>query len=810
MRKESTRKKIKITFKSEVRFWHFSSFFLWIPLIISLSLSCVPRQNGGGSGERNRGGSTNNDTFSVNPNFGRYLDDNPIALSGGTSLDTGIDLSKYINPNPRFITSNQFLIAPCEAGGATIDSCLEVRKDESANYITATENRWAFDTSSQEFLQVQTFANMRDIADKFHDSLEFSYNLSQSYGYNSALPQQLFTSLDRAYWFKNGILKGYSNCGEENNAFYDPASNTICMGYIPVDPILYIATDPTVTWHEMGHAFNKVNVNMRHRAAMANIDQETALGYLFYDEAGAINEGLADWYSLFMNGRTLFAEWALGRYLVQARPMSESESIHTPGVNETTEGRLAYPSYITYDPNEPDIPYEDIHYAGQIPSHFFTAFYKSLQDSSVCGLNKEMSLKMTMHLIYETLAELGDQTATGSGTITSNPADYKINLDPTNAIEWISKNNPINFRRFFQTFSKYFLKTLGNSAFGICQGREYYRDDYERLLDSYGLLLFKTYNEDGGNMSTGHTGTNTVVTPTNRVKSQLIKKDLLILDNRENSPTAFVIDAQADIKNAIENLILAGRISSISSQIDGNFAFNNGNAQISPGEVVGIAVNILNKSNSTMAGVHLLANDWDHIKGGAPCNNLGDNFPLTTEGAANLSTGEGVQGGCDYVTRYNGTNSLTEPNEELAPSCLVELADEDSTQWVTQDKMRTDIGLSKSNCLGGESSLKDCFVRAIKGADHAYYSRIESQQTWAESLRSEEGIPTFNTSNVIFFEISPWIPPGTTFNCRMRAAFSNCEDCYHDEDNGDDDYLDYEFAGARPFKIINFKFTVID
>ncbi len=784
---------------------------LTFSLLLTLPLSCVPSQNGGGGGsKRSRGATTDNSTFSVSPNFGRYLDDNPIALSGNSSLNSADSIGEFLNQTPRFITSNQFLIAPCDSGGASLDQCLEVRETDTSSYITATENRWAFSTDTQEFLQVQTFANMKDIMNKFHDNLEFSYNLAQGYGYSSALPSQLFSSDDNAYWFKSGILKGYSNCGVENNAFYDPAGNTVCLGHITVEPPLYVASDPTVTWHEMGHAFNKIGMNTRHRAFESNVAVDSNLGALFYDEAGSINEGIADFYSLFMNNRTLFAEWALGRYLQQARPLSESESIHSPGIEKTREGRLSYPTYVTYDPNEADKPFEDVHYAGQIPSHFLNAFYESLQDTTICGLSSDLALKMTYHLIFETLAEVGDQTATGSGTLTTNPSNYTVNLDPTNAVEWITKNKPVTFRRFFQVFSKYFLRTLGNSSFAICNGREYYRDDYELLVDSYGLLLFKTYNNNGNNMSTGHSGSNTTVTPTNRVKSQLISKDLLILDNRENAATAFVIDTQADIKSAIESLILAGRVSSISSQIDGNFAFNNGNAQISPGELVGVAVNVFNNSNSTMAGIHLLANDWDHVKNGAPCNNLGDGFPLDSEGAADLTSGEGLQGGCDYITRYNGKNSLLEPNEELAPVCLVELADDEATKWVTQDKMRTDIGLSKSNCLGGESSLKDCFIRSVKGADHAFYSRMDSKKTWAESLITTDGIPEFNTSNVIFFEVSPWIPPGTTFNCRMRASFTNCEDCHHDSTNSNDDYLDFEYSGGKPFKIINFKFTVID
>ncbi len=785
--------------------------------LLSISLvalgSCIQPKNSGSGGRTSSRGGTTNDTFSVSPNNGRYLTDNPIALSGDQSLESGVDLGRFLSSKQKFITSNQFLIAPCGAGGASLSTCFEVRKDDTSDFITATQNRWAFPTTTDEFLQVQTFGNMRDIMDKFHDNLEFSYNLAQGYGYTSAIPTQLFSSDDNAYWFKNGFLKGYSDCGVENNAFYDPAGNTICMGAIVgnervvITPPLKVASDPQVTWHEMGHAFNKINVNIRQRSFEQSILAESSLGYLFYDEAGSINEGLADFYSFFMNKKTIFSEWALGRYLRQARPMSESESIHAPGFSETASGRLSYPQFITYDPNEPDVPFEDVHYSGQIASHFFHAFYKSLKDTTTCGLGSDNALQMTMHLVFETLSELGDQTATGNGPLSTN---YKVNLNPTNAVEWISKARPITYRRFFQVFSRYFMQTLGNPLYGICNGREYYRDDYEKLLDSYGLLLFKTYNENNNGTLTGGLGTNTVVTPTNRVKSQLIPKDLLILDPRENAPTAFVIDSQSDIKNAIESLLLGGRIASISSEIDSNFSYNNGNAKVSPGEVVGLAINVYNNSNSIMGGVRILASDWDHTKAGAPCGNLGDNFPLDSEGAAQLSSGEGGPGGCDYVTRLNGKSPATEGGEELAPVCLVELNDNDATKWVTQDKLQEQMGLPKRNCLGGETETKDCFIRAIKGADHSYYSMIESKKTWAETLISEEGVPTFNSSNVIFMEVSPSIPPGTTFNCRMRASFTNCDDCHHDATRSNDDYLDYEYSGPKPFKIINFKFTVID
>jgi hypothetical protein len=49
------------------------------------------------------------------------------------------------------------------------------------------------------------------------------------------------------------------------------------------------------------------------------------------------------------------------------------------------------------------------------------------------------------------------------------------------------------------------------------------------------------------------------------------------------------------------------------------------------------------------------------------------------------------------------------------------------------------------------------------------------------------------------------------FDCRFRATFSNCDDCWQDPLRTDgEDYLDYEYSGARPYKIIHLQFTVLD
>ena len=143
---------------------------------------------------------------------------------------------------------------------------MEVRDSEVSNYTTVDENRWGFSTTTSQFLEVQTFGNMRDITNKFMSNLEYSLSLSIGYGYTSSIPTNLFDATKTPFWYQSGLLKGYSNCGAENNAYYDPAGQTICLGNVTTNPPVYISSDPTVTWHEMGHAFNQISMNMRQRA----------------------------------------------------------------------------------------------------------------------------------------------------------------------------------------------------------------------------------------------------------------------------------------------------------------------------------------------------------------------------------------------------------------------------------------------------------------------------------------------------------------------------------------------------------------
>ena len=66
-----------------------------------------------------------------------------------------------------------------------------------------------------------------------------------------------------------------------------------------------------------------------------------------------------------------------------------------------------------------------------------------------------------------------------------------------------------------------------------------------------------------------------------------------------------------------------------------------------------------------MAGVRVLANDWDHAKTedskAKPCNTFDDEWPLDTEGAADTSSeteGSYQPNDCGYITRINGNQEI--------------------------------------------------------------------------------------------------------------------------------------------------------
>lgn len=793
-----------------------------IVVMILTITSCITKT----SNSNNRGtAGVSNSPDSVSSGYGRILHDNPIILSGNENLSPDVDLSTLLSTGQDFITYDPYLKGDCRKGESySLDDCFEIRESSYSDLITHIGGKWAFSTSSSEFLQVHSYGHLSKQIEKFHDALDSAYQQANPVlpCYKTAIPAGMY--YEHAYWDPNRPLILYSNTGESNSAYFSPSNFTISIGQSGTYSNVKWSQDPTIIYHETGHALTQIMLNLRN--TVAGLVTQSDLGYIYFDEAGAIGEGIADFYSYVMNGRTHFAEWALKRFLNLSRPLSEDDPIHLDGISKSSGQRLSYPDYINYDPNNLDILDEDIHYTGMITSHYLVALVEDLKatcyvSSMTEDENQKLAVNNVLYILAETFSELGDLTGKGSDSALDD--EYAVNLNGLHSEKWISTVNPINYYSFYQRIAKYlYLIFNGNDTKTNCAGTFYPKNNIEQLLDQYGLLMFDTYNEDGGShiddggTPKGHSGTHTAITVGNRLHTVLVSKDLISFNPEQNSTKAYVFDNRSNMKDAVAALLAYGQIASLSHLIETDLPYNNGNGKISPGEIIGLSLNLYNDSNSPIGGIQILGNDWDHIKNGKPCNTFADEFPLASEGAAD-STSEPdvstVHGDCNYITRNNGENEPdtavdSDPTDPLAPVCFIQISDENATIWATQEEFRQEISLEKKNCLGGSENTNDCMFRAIPGADFAFFSKIDPKSTWAETLSGSAGSPTHHFSNLIFFEVSPWIPPGTTFDCRFRVRFSNCSDCFTDPDHNNDNYLDYEYSGGKPFKILHFQFMV--
>jgi hypothetical protein len=790
--------------------------------ILSLLFFVACQEQKSGSARKSKSAIISNSSSTVNAGNGRILEDNPIILSNNPNLSANINPGSYLKSQQEFITTNSFLYAPCKgaSGVGDVSRCFEARKNEDA--LTALGgvegNKWAFDPTSSEFTQVNAFGHVKRIIGVYESAILQAHSNSLSGSYTSSIPLTLYSQ--KGNWYRlfgnneSSSLMINADVNFDDNAFFDPAKFSLNFGSLSKYPTVKMAHDSTVIYHESGHALIHTMLNFRNSVG-ASIPYRAEFGYAGYDEEGMLGEGLADVFSYLMNQRTHVGEWALGRFLKQSRPLRESDPIHAGGITGDVNARLSYPTYLNYDPNDPTKAFEDIHYAGQIVSHFMIAYMESIKGT--CGFSHDTMRRYYLNILAETLAELGDLSGRGFDTAIESTVNLST-LTSEHALEWQRISNPINSRKFFQTFSKHTLNVLSNNVTRRCNGTVFPRATLETLLDQYGLLLFNNYNEDGNGAITGHAGIHTAVTPTNRLKTVLIPKDLVKLDPRQNVSTAYFIDNQASIKSSMAALI-GSRQADISSEIPSDFIYNNGNNRPSPGEVVGLALSLYNDSNSPMAGIQVLANNWDHYKtvSGVQkmCGNFPDLFPLLSEGAANTTAEDvnaytPVAGDCRYPTRNNGDDALV--TDPVMPVCSLQLIDTDATKWVSQTEfLNKTHAVDEAHCLGGAGATKDCFVRVIKGLDTAWFSKINAKKTWAETMNEgNNSSPTFSSHHLIYMELNPGIPPGTKVNCRFRVRFSNCSDCFNDSTNSGDDFQDFEFAGPKPFKIINYQFTVID
>lgn len=833
------------------------------------------------------------------------FNENPIIASGQSNLSVP-SMKSYVTA--KFVTNNSYLEDTCtliskitptfSTTTSTDTNCFEVKKnnDPQTPLIPALNGGWGYSIGSDEFYEVNTFYHARKFFTQFLSDLKDVHNrVHFESGVNYApSATKVDYYLTKSFWLNenatNQKLKIFSKCVfDKFNAYFSPSDNTVCLGWTEEYDFLHAAQDPSVIYHELGHVLVKIMMNQRNTLAYNTLIPtfhspgfDSNLGSIFYDEAGSLNEGIADYFSYYINGREAIGEWALGRYYDGARPLQESHHLHTADLEETEDKRLSYPQYVYYDSYNKTKNVEDVHYAGQIVSHYLVSLTKKLKNTCTFATNtsglsnseykRKEAGKLILLLLNESLAEIGDLTARGSDLFDTFRIDGSVsntklfsfftNLNPQESYLWTQQVNPPNFRRFFQIFAKNILFKVSPS---ICPA--FTQDESEKLLDSYGLLLFKSYENDkealnytdeagvvtsyikysdyNGSSTTGFSDSlsvspfgSTQVNEINRRKSILVSKDFISTSpSNSGQAVAYVFDKRSDIEGLLSSLRFKGEAVQTTENLAG-VQYNNNNVKISPGEVLALTLNLYNNSNSSMAGVQVLANDWDHMKlfdssydhvnrnenvlasndiaSWVPCQI--DGWPLLSEGAVSDSD-DTVDGNCARTTR---SNYIIDPNssepiyykDASQPICMVQYSDENETKWVSQDFYRNVVlGLEDNSCLNNPSMSYDsfnpneCLIRFLPSANQAVLGRVDPQKSYAQTLigtsTDHEGI---QSNSAVIMEVNKLINPGTVFSCRFRTRFTNCSDCYVDA-NGDE-YKDYEYAGSKPFKVLNFQFAV--
>lgn len=825
-------------------------------------------------------------------------EDDPIALTGNANLSATVNMGKLVSSTPKDIApaTKTTLTNDCNfvqekystdfsysdpATRVFID-CLRVIKNDDPTVAPIQPNNgsWVFPGNTSEFYQVNAMYHANKLTQRMLGLLSFIHkDLHMDNTVKSLPPAVPYFLGDMGTWWhkynagistmaKSGQVTVQSQAQIENNAFYDPASNQVKLGYVALNGTPNGALeiqDPSVLYHELGHQFMTLFLNLRNAQLISGVWKPTPYKafplYVGAEELGALSEGIADYFSYFMNGRTTFANWGLQRFLNAGRPITEDNPLHAPGISSADDERLSYPDFLLYYPQAPDTPLDDPHNAGMITSHYLVALTEALKTE--CLMDQEMATNHVMLLMAESFAFLGDLT--GRGTDYNNTNDgtgnprAMVNLHRNGSYEWYYESRRIDMRRFFQVFARNIYHTLSRN---YCTN--FTKEKSEKLLDLYGLLLFRHYDDNGtfsdslsakasrvdafalatptglknsrvnslaasqfgGNYPNSPSATypNTVaptfVDEANRNKSVLVPKSSLAFNASGAYATLILDDSQTFGQNVATNTLFQGRVISPSTGIAG-WEYNNKNGKISPGEIVGISLNLVNNSNQPIAGVHLLATPWAHMKvqtdgssiptwKAKPCSING--FPSTSEGG--LSSTECTD--ADILpatgTRFYKPTTGNYPAKALHPVCLVQYSSTEETRWVSQDEFRRNVlQLQDKECLGyGTPDFvpEECLMRFLPGRDSAFLSRIDPGKSFRQTT-DPTGKVGLNYANGLALEVNKWITPGTTFTCRLRAQFSNCSDCFQSA-SSEDDYSDIEYGGAKPFRVLDIPLTILD
>jgi hypothetical protein len=832
-------------------------------------------------------------------------EDDPINATGKSSLNANYNIGKIVGTTPR-------LIAPATKSTLTNDclfqqeqylfgtsstysfvDCLRVLSSDAPSVVPLQPNagNWVFAAGTTEFYQVQAMYHSNKVVERMMDSMQFIHQQLHVNGSKGLPPSVPYSLADMGTWWfkylasksqmtKAAQLTVYSTITDEslrNNAFYEPIANAVKLGwtaypgYTSSKPKhVLMVQDPSIIYHEMGHVFMTLFLNMRNAEKVGGVWEPLKYQafpyYGFYSELGAMGEGIADYFSYAMNARPSLGDWAFGNFILGRRPITEDHPLHAPGISSATDERVSYPDFLLYEPSQPGFPLEDTHNAGMFASHYLVALTDSFKNE--CFMDHETAVNHVMLLLAESFSYLGDLT--GKGTDYNSTGKSLVNLNANAAYDWYYSVRQITARRWAQTMARNIYHFISRDA---CPN--FSKEKSEKLLDMYGLLLFRHYDDNGtfsvsssdaaarqdayainspagllnstvggffssmfgSNFINGISGTKanvTAVDELNRVKSVLIPKAALSFKDTGAFSTIFIDDSQAFGQAIASQILFQGRVISPSVGVAGP-EYNNSNNRISPGEIVGIGLDMVNKSNVPIGGVTILATPWAHMKvinnsynspQTQPCSING--FPSLSEGAVECADADVLP--TDGARFKKPSSSLsTYPSKALHPVCLVQMSSNNETRWVSQDYYRKNVlQLEEKDCLGfgtPDFSPAECLARFVPGMEMAFMAKIEPQLSYIQTLTKPytdfnataadaDKIPTNQipgpaSSSVLLLEMNKWIQPGTTFTCRLRAQFSNCSDCFESA-VGQDEYTDLEYAGHKPFKVLDLSFLVLE
>lgn len=756
-------------------------------------------------------------------------EDDPVNATG-KQQPPFFDISKILNATPQRIAPNgkTTLTSDCafqqrvflffETDYDEYIDCIRVLSSDIPGITPLQPNNgnWVYPPGSNEFYQVQAMYHSNKVIERMMGSVNFLHD-KLHFGPKSAPPSVPYRLAEMGtWWFKytNGVsqmtqtgqLNVYSTITTEalrNNAFYEPAGNAVKLGwttypgYKAGDPFhVLMVEDTSIIYHEMGHAFMTTFLNYRNAAYNTSTLSWEPLPYQaapyigFYSELGAIGEGVADYFSYIINQRPTLGDWGFGTFVFGRRPMTEDSPQHAPGISSLEDERLSYPDYLVYEPAQPQLPLEDVHSgAGLITSHYLVALTSELQ--SKCFIDHKTAVDYVMLAMADSFAYLGDMTA--KGTDVNKSSRFLVNLHPSAAYDWYYSVRPVSMRRWSQLMAKNIYHHI---SLNLCP--LFSKDDSERLLDMYGLLLFRHYDDNGTysdspSETTTAVGASTVyprfdsyattlssggiqcpfvgspgctndfqifganypnvnlspttIQPTaveevNRIKSVIVPKASLVSKPGGLFSSVFIDDTQAFGNAVASQILFQGRVVSPSVGLAGP-EYNNGNNRISPGEIIAIGLDLVNSSNIPLGGVTVVATPWAHMKIDPALSATDKNktkpcsingFPSFTEGA--------VECGHEVLppngARYKPNSLGVYPSQALHPVCLVQMSENNETRWVSQDRFRREIlQLEDHQCLGfgtPDFTPAECLTRFMPGNEMAFMAKIAPGRSYIETL----------------------------------------------------------------------------